>query len=67
MQPHYRDGFIEGIHFENDKGLIKFTALFHIQRGKCCGNECRHCPFEPVHKRSSDQVAEKFAYLKEKS
>jgi hypothetical protein len=67
MQPHYRDGFIEGIHYHKEKGQIMFTALFHMQRGKCCGNGCSSCPFEPRHKRNSDKVAEKFAYLEEKS
>jgi len=22
-----------------------FTELFHLERGKCCGNQCRHCPY----------------------
>jgi hypothetical protein len=21
------------------------TATFHLQRGKCCHNGCRHCPY----------------------
>jgi len=24
-----------------------FTAAHHLRRGSCCGNGCRHCPFEP--------------------
>lgn len=24
-----------------------FTEAHHLQRGSCCGNRCRHCPFEP--------------------
>ncbi|MFQ3213950.1 MAG: hypothetical protein ACJAT1_002392 [Marivirga sp.] len=30
-------------YFEN--GLMVFTANHHLQRGYCCGNRCRHCPF----------------------
>ena len=67
MQPHYKDGYIQDIHFYKEGGQLVFTALFHIQRGKCCGNECRHCPYNPKHKRSNDQVDEKFAHLKEDS
>jgi len=22
-----------------------FTELSHLKRGKCCGNQCRHCPY----------------------
>ncbi|KAL3805772.1 hypothetical protein ACHAW5_000022 [Stephanodiscus triporus] len=22
-----------------------FTELAHLKRGKCCGNQCRHCPY----------------------
>lgn len=26
-------------------GFTVFTELLHLQRGKCCGNQCRHCPY----------------------
>ncbi|CAB9516046.1 Cob(I)yrinic acid a,c-diamide adenosyltransferase, mitochondrial [Seminavis robusta] len=26
-------------------GFTCFTELVHLQRGKCCGNQCRHCPY----------------------
>ncbi len=29
-------------------GYVVFTKLFHLERGKCCGSKCRHCPFEHV-------------------
>ncbi|MFM7404288.1 MAG: DUF5522 domain-containing protein [Erythrobacter sp.] len=34
-------------------GYTVFTALAHLQRGKCCGSACRHCPYnhEAVPKR----------------
>lgn len=34
-----------------DGERVVFTALFHIQRGSCCGNGCRHCPYDPKHKK----------------
>lgn len=38
--------FIEGIHFYFDNsGLMVLTEKYHLQRGFCCGNSCRHCPF----------------------
>jgi hypothetical protein len=26
-------------------GLFVFTAAYHAERGTCCENDCRHCPF----------------------
>jgi cob(I)alamin adenosyltransferase len=26
-------------------GFTVFTELFHLKRGTCCGNQCRHCPY----------------------
>jgi hypothetical protein len=26
-------------------GNTVFTAAYHLKRGTCCGNLCRHCPF----------------------
>lgn len=41
----------EDIHYYMDGERVVFTALFHIQRGSCCGNGCRHCPYDPKHKK----------------
>lgn len=39
--------FVEGEHFYyNEQGLIVLTAKFHFERGYCCGNGCRHCPYD---------------------
>lgn len=32
--------------FDDDGAL---TANFLLARGYCCGNKCRHCPYEPKH------------------
>ena len=34
----YEDYYIED-------GFWIFTAAFHLKRGYCCGNGCRHCPY----------------------
>lgn len=26
-------------------GLFVFTAAHHAERGTCCENDCRHCPY----------------------
>ena len=34
----------EDFYLEN--GLLVFTAAYHLKRGYCCGNGCRHCPYQ---------------------
>ncbi len=37
----------EGIHYYfNENGYMVFTEIYHKQRGYCCGNGCKHCPFD---------------------
>ena len=36
----------EGIDFYfNEQGLMVLTSKYHLERGYCCGNGCKHCPF----------------------
>ncbi|MDB5280649.1 MAG: hypothetical protein JWR61_5604 [Ferruginibacter sp.] len=37
--------FIEGIDFYLEKTFSVFTAWYHLKRGYCCNNGCRHCPY----------------------
>ncbi len=40
------NGLIEGEDYYLDKnGLLIFTEKYLFQRGTCCGNGCRHCPY----------------------
>lgn len=32
----------------NEDGYIVLTAKFHLQRGECCGNGCKHCPYDYI-------------------
>jgi hypothetical protein len=32
-------------YYYNEQGYIVLTAKYHLQRGNCCGNGCRHCPY----------------------
>ena len=37
----------EGIDFYFDpSGYMVFTEKYLLERGYCCGNGCRHCPYE---------------------
>lgn len=31
--------------YHDSNGNVVFTAAYHLKRGTCCGNGCRHCPY----------------------
>lgn len=35
-----------GIDYYVEQGRYVFTAAYLAKRGFCCGNACRHCPYE---------------------
>ena len=35
----------EGLDYYFENGLMVLTAHFLLNRGYCCGNGCRHCPY----------------------
>ena len=37
---------VEGVHFYFENGLMVLTAKYLAERGYCCGNGCRHCPYD---------------------
>jgi len=38
---------IEGVHYYvNEEGLVVMTARYLLERGYCCGNGCKHCPYD---------------------
>jgi hypothetical protein len=39
--------------FYYENGYRVMTESYHKRRGSCCGNGCRHCPFEPAHKKGT--------------
>jgi len=32
-------------YYFNEAGLMVFTAVYHLKRGYCCKNKCKHCPW----------------------
>jgi hypothetical protein len=32
--------------YYNDSGLVVFTEEYLLQRGYCCGNACKNCPYD---------------------
>ncbi|MBM3431602.1 MAG: hypothetical protein FJX92_01185 [Bacteroidetes bacterium] len=38
---------IEGIdYYLSPEGRVVFTEKYHLDKGYCCGNGCRHCPYD---------------------
>lgn len=38
--------FIEYIDYTTENGYCVFSAWYHLKRGTCCNNNCRHCPYK---------------------
>jgi hypothetical protein len=48
--------FVEKIHYYLENGKVVYTGQFHTERGYCCGNKCRHCPYEPKHIKGNKEI-----------
>jgi hypothetical protein len=35
-------------YIDPQSGYLVLTSQAHLKRGTCCGNQCRHCPFDYV-------------------
>ena len=47
LKPTKIKQMIEGVQSYIDVDVkYVFTELYHKERGYCCGNACRHCPFQ---------------------
>lgn len=33
-------------YYFNEEGLLVFTEFYHLKRGFCCKNKCKHCPWK---------------------
>jgi hypothetical protein len=42
-----KENMIKDVDYYIDpKGMWVFTAAYHEARGYCCGQACKHCPFD---------------------
>jgi hypothetical protein len=46
---------VEGEDYYLENGLLVFTAAYHLKRGYCCHNNCRHCPYGDSHEHEEEQ------------
>ncbi len=42
--PFY-DKFDPEDYYLTEEGFIVFTEKYHLKRGYCCQNNCKHCPY----------------------
>lgn len=38
-------GLSDDEYYYTPEGYVVFTAVYHLKRGYCCKNACRHCPY----------------------
>jgi len=41
--------------YYSNEGYIIFTEKYHLKRGKCCNNNCKHCPFKKEKNKKNDR------------
>jgi 2-iminoacetate synthase ThiH len=51
---------VESVHYYLENGKVVFLPFYHIERGKCCGNKCRHCPFNPEWTKDTTELKDEF-------
>ena len=39
--------------YYDELGRRVMSESYHRRRGSCCGNGCRHCPFEPRYEKGN--------------
>ena len=47
-------------YFYIEDGKHVFTKEFHLSRGYCCGNLCRHCVYDPKHVKNNKNIKKDF-------
>ncbi len=49
-------------YYFNEEGYIVLTEQFHLKKGNCCGNGCKHCPYDYINvpePKRSELIAQK--------
>jgi len=43
---YYKEQVLKSQDFYYENGYQVMTEKYHLNRGYCCKNKCRHCPYE---------------------
>lgn len=46
-------------YYINAEGNFVFTEAYHLRRGYCCKNECKHCPWGYKKEHKADNQSPK--------
>jgi len=46
---------VEGVDYYFENGLMVLTGRFLKERGYCCDNGCRHCPYKNAENRNHNK------------
>lgn len=46
----FTDKFDKEDYYLSPEGYLIFTEAYHLKRGYCCHNNCRHCPYKNQNK-----------------
>jgi Family of unknown function (DUF5522) len=42
----FYDKFEKEDYYLSPEGFLVFTEKYHLKRGYCCQNNCKHCPWK---------------------
>lgn len=42
-------------YYFNEQGFLVFTENYHLKRGYCCQNKCKHCPWKKKSKSGKEK------------
>ena len=46
MKVDHLENFDKEDYYLSEEGYVVFTEAYHLKRGYCCENNCRHCPYK---------------------
>ena len=49
---------VENQDYYLENGLMVLTAAYHLRRGYCCDQGCRHCPYAEASEKKSEVDAD---------
>ena len=44
--------------YYDENGNLVFTGEYLKKRSECCGNGCKHCPFDPKHTKGNSKLGD---------
>ena len=51
--------YIQNIDYYLEDGRIIFTEKYLKKKGRCCGGQCRHCPYSPQYEKGNTKTEDK--------